>query len=285
MKRLLTGLVATTFLLAAASVGAQNWFIFEAESRTIEYCPVCGQSGTFDIDLMIAEDQFHTTYPTPTQGFSMAIGYDDTKLELIGAAMSPYVLSQIQQNPDFEAINLDPGNGPGLTVGVVYSFFNTAFVPFALLEPAVIASFATTGALAGDFVGASTQLTWDNSIGNPPVENSVVAEGQSFSTDFVHGTILLVPEPGVPFLRGDCNGDGVINIVDPIFLGMALFSGAGPIACEAACDFNADGVLNIADGAYGFHYLFAGGPPPPGPFPVCGIDQNGLDCVSFTGCP
>ncbi|PCJ10830.1 MAG: hypothetical protein COB10_10705, partial [Planctomycetota bacterium] len=49
------------------------------------------------------------------------------------------------------------------------------------------------------------------------------------------------------FSRGDCNVDNSLDIADAI-LGLGiLFSGAGPAACDDACDVNDDGSIDIGD--------------------------------------
>ena len=64
------------------------------------------------------------------------------------------------------------------------------------------------------------------------------------------------------FLRGDANGDGVINSVDIVYLINYLFiSGPAPVPL-AAGDANSNGVVNAADVVYLVNYLFIGGPPP-----------------------
>jgi hypothetical protein len=64
------------------------------------------------------------------------------------------------------------------------------------------------------------------------------------------------------FLRGDANGDGVINSADVVYLINYLFlGGPAPQPLEAG-DINSDGILNSADVVYLINYLFIGGPPP-----------------------
>lgn len=72
------------------------------------------------------------------------------------------------------------------------------------------------------------------------------------------------------FLRGDSNGDGTVDgIGDGIAILTGLFGG-GPFHCEAAADSDGNGGVNVADAVYILSYGFAGGPPPPAPFPGCG---------------
>jgi hypothetical protein len=64
------------------------------------------------------------------------------------------------------------------------------------------------------------------------------------------------------FLRGDANGDGVINSADVAYLINYLFIGGPAPGPFEAGDANCDGSINSADVAYLINYLFIGGPPP-----------------------
>ena len=87
------------------------------------------------------------------------------------------------------------------------------------------------------------------------------------------------------FVRGDDNGDGLLNVADPVFNLTYLFSD-GPSFCLAAQDTNDEGQVNIADPIYHLTYQFSMGAPPPAPFPDCGLDPTAdlLGCEDFT-CP
>ncbi|MEM7262420.1 MAG: alpha-amylase family glycosyl hydrolase, partial [Planctomycetota bacterium] len=76
------------------------------------------------------------------------------------------------------------------------------------------------------------------------------------------------------FLRGDCNGDGSMDLSDPVDGLAQLFLGGGPPDCESACDANADGNRDISDAVYSLSYLFLGGAPPPRPWPDCDVDPS-----------
>lgn len=75
------------------------------------------------------------------------------------------------------------------------------------------------------------------------------------------------PPCPIPFIRGDINGDGSIDISDPVGILEYLFAmGATPVPLESA-DIDADGQVNIGDPVNLLAYLFTNGPPPPAPFP------------------
>ncbi|MFN0059744.1 MAG: dockerin type I repeat-containing protein [Planctomycetota bacterium] len=89
------------------------------------------------------------------------------------------------------------------------------------------------------------------------------------------------------FIRGDCNGDGALNIADAIYLLTALFAGGAAPGCDDACDANDTGLVDIADVIYTLSTLFSSGPPPPPPGMGCGGDvtSDALACAGFSACP
>lgn len=84
------------------------------------------------------------------------------------------------------------------------------------------------------------------------------------------------------FVRGECNGDGLVDIADPIRILNQLFSDDPDFSCEDACDINDDGLLDLSDAIYGISFLFSDGTEPPAPFPSCGDDASAdsLECAS-----
>jgi len=77
-----------------------------------------------------------------------------------------------------------------------------------------------------------------------------------------------------PFVRGEVNGDGKLNIGDVLaVLGYLFGGGIGP-ECRDRMDANDDGTVNLADGVYLLGYLFGGAPEPPQPFGEPGVDPT-----------
>jgi hypothetical protein len=66
----------------------------------------------------------------------------------------------------------------------------------------------------------------------------------------------------IPFIRGDANGDGQVNLADAVYLVNWLFIGGPPPEPMEAGDANCDGGVDLADAVYIINYLFIGGPPP-----------------------
>lgn len=72
-----------------------------------------------------------------------------------------------------------------------------------------------------------------------------------------------------PFLRCDANSDGKFDISDPIETLRALFEGTSSLGCRVAGDCNGDDNVDVSDAIFALNFNFAGGRPPPAPFPAC----------------
>lgn len=66
----------------------------------------------------------------------------------------------------------------------------------------------------------------------------------------------------VSLLRGDANGDDVIDLGDVVYLLNYLFKGDDPPDPLEAGDANCDGAVDLKDVVYLLNYLFKEGPPP-----------------------
>jgi len=88
------------------------------------------------------------------------------------------------------------------------------------------------------------------------------------------------------FRRGDSNGDGRVDLADPIQIVNELFQGRSPTTCVAASDSNGDGRRDLSDAIFLLQWSFSGGQEPPAPGPsVCGVDvATTLPCASYGGC-
>lgn len=92
------------------------------------------------------------------------------------------------------------------------------------------------------------------------------------------------------FVRGNCNDDASVNLVDVIYLLGFLFPNGPPnnLVCRDACDANDDGGINLVDAVAILNALF--GQPAiglPGPS-TCGPDPtttDPIDCAAGTACP
>ena len=156
-----------------------------------------------------------------------------------------------------------------------------AAVPEAVLAQ-IPAPFPFTGTivdvLGGLFIFPDVDLTMDG-----------VNDAYSVEFTLTAVSCIIVPPPvmGIPYLRGDSNGDGQVNLADAISILGELFSGGTPGPCEAAGDVNDDGTKNVADPISLLGFLFSGEAAPTAPFPLCGLDPTPdmLPCSSNPLCP
>lgn len=91
-----------------------------------------------------------------------------------------------------------------------------------------------------------------------------------------------------PFLRGDSDQNGAIDITDGVFIQNYLFLGGPAPHCLDAVDPDDNGQVNLTDAVYIYNFLFSGGPEPEPPYPNCGEDPtaDGLTCLEYYAeCP
>ncbi len=65
-----------------------------------------------------------------------------------------------------------------------------------------------------------------------------------------------------PYVCGDADGDGAVNVGDAVFVINYVFKSGSPPAPIESGDANADGDVNVADAVYLINFIFKGGPPP-----------------------
>jgi hypothetical protein len=115
------------------------------------------------------------------------------------------------------------------------------------------------------------------------VETVVVIAGGGIVPIQSSGSLEVTSEP---FVRGDSNGDGAVDVADAVHSLTALFQG-GSSSCLDAQDANDDGATDIADPVYILEFLFGPGAAPPVPYPSCGVDSgpDPLECAQGSICP
>jgi hypothetical protein len=87
---------------------------------------------------------------------------------------------------------------------------------------------------------------------------------------------------GTPFIRGDANNSGGVDLSDAVSIFNDLFIGNPARAlCRDALDTNDSGDLDISDGIRLLNFLFQGASSPPAPYPNPGLDPT---ADSLPGC-
>ncbi len=89
---------------------------------------------------------------------------------------------------------------------------------------------------------------------------AVNSEGHE--SDYQSSPFLLIIDTSQPQIRGDCNGDGDINVSDAIVIINYIFIGGDPPDPFIMGDPNCDDAVNVSDAVYLINYIFIGGPPP-----------------------
>ena len=259
---------------------------FRAQDLSVSYNPGTG-AGAMLQTLLIEEGVDNDGFPNPIRGFSMGLAHDPTLLDVDSIAPGVDLAGfNGGAGAEFFAADLVAG---GFTLGCVLSFMDDSQTLNASVPRAVasVAYDTVPMTLVGNEAGVSTQLTWTDGLGGVlPVTNHVVVGTTSFEATFDHGDIQLVPVTKT-FVRGDCNADGSVNLIDATSLLATLFQ-QGPLpTCLDACDSNDSGSLDLADPVHILVFSFAGGGAPAAPFPACGSDptEDALDCVDFGPCP
>ena len=90
---------------------------------------------------------------------------------------------------------------------------------------------------------------------------------------------------GGDFIRGDANGDGVVNVADAIWSLQEIFNNGPAGTCFDSKNFNGDLVYDIGDPIFLITYIFSNGTAPPTPGPInCGNNGEPQDCEIYNSC-
>lgn len=126
----------------------------------------------------------------------------------------------------------------------------------------------------------STKILFRATESAPPARrNLVVTLGGVARSPLTFDATLQI---GIPFVRGDSNGDRLLDISDIIHNLAYVFSGGPPAECLDSGDSNDDGIIDIADAVYLLTFLFSNGQAPDSPYPAIGVDPT-LDALPCEG--
>jgi hypothetical protein len=214
--------------------------------------------------------EFSAFNVAPLQGFSIGVRYDPSLVQFVEADLTDTITEAV--GVEYVAPIIDNQDGHFL-LGVLLDSnppFNHQLIPATGLALTIAkAKIEVIGQPTGDQI---VELELADGLGAPPIRNLFVIGNQSIAPDKQNGRVMLLVDG--PFMRGDVNGDGRLDISDPIAMADWLFRGSRQLACTKAADSNDDGRTNMGDMIYSLLYLFDGGPILPAPFPEVGFDPT-----------
>lgn len=226
---------------------------------------VAGDSTLADFDLTILDRQL--------SAWSLGVCNDPGVAEIISVSPGDDLIAL---EPDFDATNVYPGEG---------------WTAAALLRYDGSISLGTgTYQLYRAQYDYLTDGTVDPQLCDtlPVPVTFVIDEVVGGVVEDVIGVLpVLIPGggSGPRFRRGDANGDGIIDIGDPIWLIAYVFQDGAAPPCARAGDANSDQVLNVADAIWLISFFFVDGLPPGAPYPACGTQESALSCAAYPACP
>jgi hypothetical protein len=126
-----------------------------------------------------------------------------------------------------------------------------------------------------------TPTRWRATFELPSANNNFQFFGFDAAGSLTESTSIRITTSAWPtgFIRGDANGDRVVDISDSVAGLLHLFGGL-ELDCQDAADFDDNGHVEITDAIAALNYLFRDGAPPAPPYPFSGMDPSPdqLDC-------
>jgi hypothetical protein len=153
------------------------------------------------------------------------------------------------------------------------------------VEGSRVEVFLTPGRLSERCLPVVREYVFEVAIGAlPPGEYEVTLRWTDRPEQPAMTDTLSVADGGTcrGFIRGDANADLATDISDGIGILRHLFLGS-TIDCLESADADGSGAEEVTDAIFLFNFLFAGGAPPPAPFPECGQAPGGgpsLGCAN-----
>ncbi len=236
------------------------------------------------------------TRSTPVQGWTFGVEHDASFLTLLDVTVKG-TDAEVAKRGGFMVADMfnieaclpsDPGcrnpvPGSGYISAVILSFL----VPAELLLQRNSLCRATYALAADPGPNGTLIQIVDRRLkkkGSPPIEINFIINGRSKApTRIADGWVKAVGGaqggpaggPQAPFIRGDADSSGRINVVDPIVLIQVLFRDARPrYDCDDLLDATDDGRIDVLDSLYLLRFVFSRGSNLPAPFPWCGRDPT-----------
>jgi len=187
------------------------------------------------------------------RGFALALAWDgDAVLEYSGCTLAQRLQGLNLFLENYECHGTDLVNPDTVFLSPWYVYDNIPPGDGAVVECTVIPR--STGSLEFQLVSYYTYYEYNLSAGG---RSMLIGENKAAIIPTLTGGDIVV----LPWLCGDVNTDGIVNILDITFLIDYLYNGPPAEPFDAA-DVNDDGAVNILDVTYLINYLYKGGPAP-----------------------
>jgi hypothetical protein len=244
-------------------------------------------SGAVDVLIPVRVDTSQVRH-----GFSFALEYDQTKITVksieFADTVSAAVLTAGEGWQGGQIIDAEGKLHWGVVLDIKDPITNTIPIGDNQIVANLKCDIATVAADTPTLINLEDELGtppggWSNILsyrGDPPT-HPTLGDG-TITIDFIDSLTN-------PFVRGDCNDDGGVDLSDAIFSLQFQFIGGDTPHCKAACNFDDGGDLDLTDAINILTYKFLGGSPPVTPYPACGGDEPAVEgpqgCMSFDNCP
>lgn len=207
---------------------------------------------------------------SPLQGFTVCIRSDPARVKFLDVDLAGTITEAV--GADWVSPIFDNARGH-FVLGVLLDAappFLGQVIPASGLS-LTIAKVRLQALDAGP-AGGSVELELVDGVGAPPIHNHFVIDNRTVAPVKRNGRLSIITDG--PFIRGDVNEDGRLDITDPIAEAEWLFRDGFQVECPKAGDADDDGDTDLGDLIYSLRFLFLGGPALPAPFPGAGFDPT-----------
>ena len=207
---------------------------------------------------------------SPLQGFSLGLRFDPRALKILSVDLNDTITKAV--GAEYMAPLVDNPNGQ-LVLGVLLDSlppFDNQTIPASGIELTIArvnVQVLTPPAGLDTFL-----IELVDGLGAPPIRTLFVVDNQSIAPEKQNGRVKILTDG--PFIRGDVNRDGKLDISDPIATGDWLYKGARVVSCTKSADTDDDGDTDLTDIVYSLLFLFDRGGDIPQPYPTAGIDPT-----------
>lgn len=250
---------------------------FDGASQLIEVGTQPGTKGQADVYAALVSNYPETPEDAAVQGWSLSVAAEG--LALLSATIDGTAAADVDNgglwDGGFEKTEVidpelpDNAGLQGAVSAIVLSFTQPIVLPkqgTATVLALTVEALETTEPDVDPPAGRLF-LRDDLRGAGQPVKNVATVKGGTAEFCGLAATSVEVAFPPLSvgsYRTSDGNGDGKIDIADPIYLVNFLFREGPAFPCLEAADANGDEMVDLSDATYVIQYLFLGGPAPVG---------------------